>query len=437
MAGTRTSTRAFAATMVGAAALGMLPSCGSPQEDTTRPTQLTWYINPDNGGNDPSKSGQAHLAQTCSQASGGSYTITTQLLPNSASDQRQQLLRRLAASDAGVDIMSLDTVFVAEFAQADFLDAVPVDRRQAFTDDVVAPAVESATWKDTLYAAPFWANTQLLWYRKSVAAQAGLDMTKPVTWDQIIDAATSQRKTVGVQAKPYEGYTVWINALTESAGGHLVTNPGASADDLNLGLTDQAGRRAAHIINRIADSGVGGPALSSSDENTTVDLFAGATSGFMVQWPYVWAALPLKGVDMADVGYARYPQIDQGRQSRPPLGGIQLAVNSRSRAKGAAWDAVRCLTDAAQQKTYMLGAGNPAARKSVYDDAQVRDAFPMAPLIKESLDSGAARPSSQFYGDISGGLYKSFSPPHDVDPSTTPQDAQRFIRSVVRGEALL
>ena len=40
------------------------------------------------------------------------------MLPNSASDQRQQLLRRLAAGDPGVDIMSLDPVFVAEFAQA-------------------------------------------------------------------------------------------------------------------------------------------------------------------------------------------------------------------------------------------------------------------------------------------------------------------------------
>ena len=38
-------------------------------------------------------------------------------------------------------------------------------------------ALESATWKDKLYAAPFSSNTQLLWYRKSVAQAAGVDPT--------------------------------------------------------------------------------------------------------------------------------------------------------------------------------------------------------------------------------------------------------------------
>ena len=44
-------------------------------------------------------------------------------------------------------------------------------------------------------------------------------MTQPVTWDQIIDAASENGATVGVQANKYEGYVVWINALVEGAGG--------------------------------------------------------------------------------------------------------------------------------------------------------------------------------------------------------------------------
>ena len=53
-------------------------------------------------------------------------------------------------------------------------------------------AITSSTWKDQLVGVPFWANTQLLWYKKSVAEAAGLDMTQPVTWQQLIDAAESQ-----------------------------------------------------------------------------------------------------------------------------------------------------------------------------------------------------------------------------------------------------
>ena len=66
----------------------------------------------------------------------------------------------------------------------------------------------TVTWDDGVYAFPQWANTQVLWYRKSLAEAAGLDMTQPVTWDQIIDAAADNGGTVGVQANKYEGYVV-------------------------------------------------------------------------------------------------------------------------------------------------------------------------------------------------------------------------------------
>src|SRR6478752_5944540 len=157
-----------------------LAACGSGSGSGAN--ELNWYINPDNGS-------QAKLAEKCTKASNGAYKITVSVLPNSASDQREQLLRRLAANDSSMDLMSLDPVFVAEFAQADFLEPIPKDMVDDFTADTVQPAIDASTWKDQLVAAPFWANTQLLWYRKSVAEKAGLDMTKPVSWEQLSKAA--------------------------------------------------------------------------------------------------------------------------------------------------------------------------------------------------------------------------------------------------------
>lgn len=427
----RATVALVALTMAGTVGLS---ACGS-SSGSAAGNQLTWYINPDSGGNDPNKKGQAHLAKVCSDASGGAYTISTQVLPNSASDQRQQLLRRLAAGDQGVDIMSLDPVFVAEFAEAGFLTEVPQAKQAALQQDAVKPIVDSAMWKDKMVAAPMWANTQVLWYRKSAAKEAGLDMNKPVTWDQLIEAAKKLDSTIGVQAKPYEGYTVWINALIESGGGHIIQNEGASGDQLKLGLDTPQGKKAAEIIGTIARSGVGGPAMGSSDETAALDGFAGG-GAFLVNWPYTWAALPEKGADLKDIGYARYPQIDAGTESRPPLGGIELGVNTASTKKDLAWQAIQCITNEENQKTYMLGTGNPAARKGVYDDAEIRKQFPMATLIRDSLDAGGPRPSSQYYGDISTGLYKQFSPPGDVGEGT-PAAATEFILSVLKGESLL
>lgn len=400
---------------------------------------VSWYINPDSGGNDPNKKGQAHLAKVCSDASNGAYSIRTQVLPNSASDQRQQLLRRLAAGDAGVDIMSMDPVFVAEFAQAKFLTDVPADKQEALKQDAVQPIIDSAMWADKMVAAPMWANTQVLWYRKSVAQAAGLDMTQPVTWDQIIDAAKSQKKTVGVQARRYEGYAVWINALIEGAGGSIIKNQGEQdIEKIQWGLETQAGKDAAATIAKVSSTGVGGPAMGSSDETAALDQFLSPSSGFLLNWPYVWAALDERAPQLKDdVAWARYPQTVAGQESRPPLGGIELGVNAASQKKDLAWQAIECITSPENQKTYMLGTGNPAARKSVYDDAEIRKVFPMADLIRESLDAGAPRPVSQYYGDISVALQRTFSPPNDVSPDTTPATAQDLIVRVLKGEALL
>ncbi|MEZ5231098.1 MAG: hypothetical protein R2749_00040 [Acidimicrobiales bacterium] len=76
--------RGWLALALGAAGLA---ACGG--DDDGAPT-LVWYTNPDNGG-------QATLARQCSDASGGAFRITTQVLPNEADAQREQLVRRLAA----------------------------------------------------------------------------------------------------------------------------------------------------------------------------------------------------------------------------------------------------------------------------------------------------------------------------------------------------
>jgi multiple sugar transport system substrate-binding protein len=430
------------ATVVGVAvistlAAGSLAACSS--SDTGSGQSLTWYINPDGGGADVTKKGQAQIAKECTDAAGGKYSIKVQLLPNDASDQRQQLLRRLAAGDSSIDLMSIDPVFVAEFAEAGFLAPVPADLQAGFTEDTVKAAVAGATWKDKVVAVPFWANTQLLWYRKSVAQKAGLDMTKPVTWDQIIAAAQSQKKTVGVQAKRYEGYVVWINALIAGADGQVLKNPGATADALQLGLDTPAGKEATAVIQKVASTGVGGPALSSATETEALNLFSSdASSGFLVNWPYVWAALPSNKVTFIDdVGWAKYPQTVAGTPSRPPFGGIELGVGAFSKRPDLAYDAAKCITSPEHQKLYMIGTGNPAARKSVYDDAEIKKQFPMAALIRTSLDDAAPRPQSQYYGDISTGLQREFSPPNAVNPDTTPKEATDLITSVLKGQTLL
>lgn len=434
MSRSRPRSRAAAALCAVAMVTG-LAACGG-NEDSTR---LTWYINPDGGGSDPNGQGQAQIARECTEAAGGEYSLEVQLLPNSASDQRQQLLRRLAGGDAGVDLMSLDPPFIPEFSQAGYLAPVPEDMVEAFTEDRVESSVTASTWNEELVTVPFWANTQLLWYRKSVAEAAGLDPASGnVTWQQLVEAAESQDVTIGVQANRYEGYTVWINALIAGAGGEILVNPGPDIDDIELGLDTDAGRTAAEIIRSVADAGVGGPSMSTSDETVALNLFQDPdTSGFLVNWPYVWAAFPANGVEFIDdIGWAVYPATSDEGEPAPPYGGISIGVGAYTEHPDLAYQAAECITNHEHQVLYMTGTGNPASRAAVFDEPEVIEQFPMADVIRESLEVAVPRPQTQFYGDLSTALQREWSPPSSVTTDTPAQSAT-LILDVLRGEALL
>jgi multiple sugar transport system substrate-binding protein len=408
-------------------------ACGGGGSGT--PT-LNWYINPDNGG-------QAELAKVCTDAAGGRYQIKTTLLPSDATSQREQLVRRLAANDSSIDLMSLDPPFVAEFANAGFLHTFSDADSSSFTQGVLQGPVQSAMWNGKLVSAPFWANTQLLWYRKSVAQKAGLNLeSQPVTWDAVIKAAEATGTLVEVQADRYEGYMVWINALVSSAGGPILRNPEAGKD-VQPAINSEAGKLAAGVIQALARSKAADPALSTSREEPARAAFQSDRGGFMVNWAYIYGAAQeavgkgsLSQSVLDDIAWARYPQVTSAA-SRPPLGGINLAIGAFSKHTDFATDAVRCLTTDKSEKQYMLKSKNPAARAAVYDDAEVRKAFPMADLIRSSIDAAAPRPQTPYYTDVSTATVRTFHPPSSVDPNSTPGQTEQLIVDVLHDRVLL
>ncbi|WP_432515200.1 extracellular solute-binding protein [Kineococcus sp. SYSU DK001] len=414
---------------------GGLTACGGSSTASGTPT-LNWYVNPDNGG-------QQTIAEKCSAASNGAYDIEVSILPSDAAAQREQLMRRLAGNDTSIDLMSLDPVFVPETSEAGFLAPVPADLQQRWTEGVVDGAVQGASWKGELVTAPFWANTQLLWYRKSVAEAAGLDMTRPVTWQQLIEAAKAQGSAIGVQGQRAESMTVWVNAMIASAGGEVIENPDAKGPDIRLGLDSDAGRAAAEVMRGITAAGVGGPGIDNRDEAATANLFQQGGAAFMVNWPFVYAqgksAAEEGTMDQAvfdDYGWTTYPAMNDTDPAAPPLGGIDIGVSAFSEHKDAAFEAVSCIVSAENQAAYMVSDGNPAASEAVYDDPAVQEAYPMYDTIRTSLQAASPRPQTAYYNEVSQGIADQWQPVSNVSEST-PAASQEYIGEVLRGEKLL
>ena len=427
----------------------LLTACGSSSDKTT----LTWYTNPDPGG-------QAAVAKNCST---DKVTIKTQVLPQDTGQQRIQLARRLAAHDPGIDLMSLDPPFTAEFADAGFLADIPDSLQTTLKDQSFQGAVKAATWDGQLVVLPFWSNTQVLWYRKDAARAAGLDMSKPVSWDQLIDAAVQLNKEngsdttrVGVQANKYEGYVVWINALIASAGGDIVTRT-QRGTDARVDIDSDPGRSAAAVIEKLATSTAAEPDLSVSNEGTVLPYLYPTSGGkvipkaggFLVNWTFVYSnekGLTEKSTaeggitkkDFANLGWAPYPTTVPGGESKPPYGGIGIGVSKYSSHPDEAMQAAACIVSPENQGVNADLTGNMPASAAGYAYPALKKTYPadLLALFQQSVEQAAPRPASPYWSDISGAIQSTWHSPVSVDQDT-PQQSSTFIEDVLKGKRLL
>lgn len=245
----------------------------------------------------------------------------------------------------------LDVVWEAEFSGAGWIENWTGQRRQQVEQDAVRAALDTATWKGQLVAAPFNSNTQLLWYRKDLVPNP------PSTWDQMIAQAeqlASQGKPhfIEIQGASYEGYTVWINAMILSAGGQIL-----SADGQQVILGPPAAR-AVSVIGRLARSSAADPSLSVQMEDQNRLAFESGDAAFEINYPFIYPSALQNAPKLAkQIGWVEYPRVDAGRPSRPPVGGIDLAVSSYSKHKDQAFDAILCLRNRANQLRNAINGG--------------------------------------------------------------------------------
>jgi multiple sugar transport system substrate-binding protein len=410
--------------MVIAVVSALLAACGG---SSGKPT-LTWYINPDAGGQDA-------IAKNCSTSA---YTITTQVLPQDAGQQRIQLARRLAAQDSSIDLMSIDPPYSAEFANAGYLAKIPAALSAKLKQQSFKGATAAATWKGQLVVAPFWSNTQVLWYRKSFVQKAGIDMSKPVTWAQIIKWASDNGGTVGVQANKYEGYVVWINALISGAGGSIVQDASRGIN-AKITINSQAGDDAAKVIQDLAHSKAAPPDLSVSTEGTAGTTFGAANGAFLVNWTYIFHNYDTSAPSVAkDIGYTEYPETLAGHPARPPYGGIGIGVSRYSQHISDAMKAVACLTSPKSQGINAQLTGNMPASPAGYAYPPLKKIYPadLLALFQRSVDAAAPRSVTPYWSDISSAIQSTWHAPISVTP-TTPQKSATFISDVLKGKTLL
>ena len=385
------------------------------------------------------------VVDNCNAKAGGKYEIVYNKLPRGADGQREQMVRRMAAGDQALDILGLDVTWVAEFAEAGWIDEWTGANKEQASKDVLPGPLQTATWNGHLFAATKNTNVQLLWYDDRITPQP------PKTWDEMM----AQAKQLKAQNKPssilftgaqYEGLVVIYNTLVESAGGHILSEDGKSV------VMDAGAVKALEILKKVTSSGITDPSLTNQKEDDVRQTFQRGGGAFELNWPYVYAAYAkAKKDDLAHFKWTTYPSVIPKQPAKTTIGGYDLAISSYSMHKPEAYAAALCLRSPENQKFSALKDGVPPTVETLYTDSSPLDAskpagddnptmatkYPMRDTILEALKDAAVRPLTPAYQNASTVLSKVLSPPSEIDPHATANKLREQLSDALQSKGVI
>jgi multiple sugar transport system substrate-binding protein len=333
-------------------------------------------------------------------------------LPESADEQRNQLVQRSEARSPECDVMGIDVIWTAEFASQGWLqDLTPVVEQRR--DEFIPSTLETGHYDGKYWVLPHNTNAALLYYRTDQVAEA------PTTWEQVYELA-AQENGIAYQGAAYEGLTCDFLELLFSLGGEVLSEDGKSS-----AIDSQQTRDALDfMVGGIKDGAAPKSVVTAMEEQSRRSFEAGQTT-FMRNWPYAYATgqrSKIKG----KFAITTLPGLG-GNTGAGVLGGTNLAISAYSKNPGAALAVVNYFTSGDGQRLMGEGA-TPPATTAAYKIKSVRKAIGLPDEIQKAVEQAKPRPVSPVYPQISQAIYENvnqaLSGQLTTDEAVTNMDAQ-------------
>ncbi len=303
---------------------------------------------------------------------------------------RQKVTVDIANRSGQYDILTIGTYETPIWARKGWL--VPLDRLSAAYDvDDLLPPIRSALSVDgRLYAAPFYAETSLLMYRRDLIDALGMELPERPSWHQIATVASAAHdpanKVYGLCLRGKAGWgenMAVITTMANAFGGRWFDESWRAQFD------GEAWRRAANAYVELLVS-YGPPGASANGFNENLALF---NAGHCAMWldASVAAAFvldPGQSVVHEHVGLAAAP-CEATCKGSNWLWSWALAIPKGSRNVEEATRFIEWATS----KDYLelvasregWASAPPGTRRSLYENPEYRRAAPFADLTFEAI----------------------------------------------------
>ncbi|WP_306210083.1 ABC transporter substrate-binding protein [Actinoplanes sp. RD1] len=267
----------------------------------------------------------------------------------------------LAAGGSGLaDVVNLGIDYVGNYTEtfpdglADLTELGAGDVAKDFPPGIWA----SGSSGDGVYGIPYEVNTAAVYYRKDLFQQAGIDVTKLATWDDLLAAGVTLKQRTGAflfgldkAAAEADAANLW-QTLARLEGTFFFDKDGA------ITLNDPGSVSALTFLKKANDAGVVADVPGGWD-NFIAQVKGDTKVGVIPGASWVAGVFPTDAPDLKGKWGMRAPfAMKPGGLTSALSGATYLSVTGASEHKKAAWEFVKfALADLDGQKLVYQGSG--------------------------------------------------------------------------------
>ena len=301
---------------------------------------------------------------------------------------RQRVTTDVATKGGQYDVMTIGTYEVPIWGKKGWLVSLN-DLPESYDVNDILPAIRGGLTVDgNLYAAPFYAESSMVMYRKDLMAKAGLEMPEAPTWDFIAKAARAmtdkKAETYGICLRGKAGWGENMAFLTATANSF-----GARWFDMDWKPQFTSGpwkKTLNFYIDLLNEAGP--PGVSSNGFNENLALFQSGKCGMWIDATvaasFVTNAKDSKVADQ--VGFALAPDAGLGKRGNWlwawSLGIPSGTKKAESAKKFVAWATSKDYLELVASKEGWANVP-PGTRASLYANPE----YAKVPFAKMTLDS--------------------------------------------------
>ena len=349
--------------------------------------------------------------------------VTVTFAPNGVDDAQYKTKVALdLQSGAGADVISLDGIWLGEFAQAGYIK--PLDKVVGSGVDSwegwkqIAKAVQqAASFDGNRYGIPQGTDGRVLYFNKDLFTKAKLPADwQPKSWDDVLTTARAL-KASGVSIPiQLDAGTAMGEATTMQGVLPLLAGTGTSLYSHNKWMGDSQGLRDTLALYKTiyVDEKLGDPILQqeTAGRDKSFSEFAAGHVGILLESDYLWRSIvnpsggtaPMANRDTV-VGYVKIPAKSpgsgiNGQDFVAMSGGAARVLNPNTKFPQQAWELLQFINSKESFENLVAAAPIITPRNDV--NATVLAKNPMLDYVATNvLPITAYRPGLAAYPDVS------------------------------------